>query len=109
MFRHPNYYKNLRKLARNSELHVRPQGSEACDTDQAISPTRATAPSRRATGPGPKQQAIDETVPHCDIEEAASHKQQASSAKLLEEEATSLKPQAASLKRQATSCKLRDS
>ena len=53
MFRHPNYYKNLRKLARNSER----KGSEACDTDQAISPTRATAPSRRATGPGLKQQA----------------------------------------------------
>ena len=66
MFRHPNYYKNLRKLARNSKLHVRPQGSEACDTDQAISPTRATAPSRRATGPGLKQQ-------------ASSTKQQASS------------------------------
>ena len=67
MFRHPSYYKNLRKLARNSELHVRPiSGSEACDTDQAISPTRATAPSRRATGPGLKQQ-------------ASSTKQQASS------------------------------
>ena len=94
MFRHPNYYKNLRKLARNSELHVRPQGSEACDTDQAISPTRATAPSRRATGPGPKQQAIDETVPHCDIEEA-------SSAKLTDPQATSDKHQAPRHKRQA--------
>ena len=94
MFRHPNYYKNLRKLARNSELHVRPQGSEACDTDQAISPTRATAPSRRATGPGPKQQAIDETVPHCDIEEAAS-------AKLKDPQATSDKHQAPRHKRQA--------
>ena len=94
MFRHPSYYKNLRKLARNSELHVRPQGSEACDTDQAISPTRATAPSRRATGPGPKQQAIDETVPHCDIEEA-------SSAKLKDPQATSDKHQAPRHKRQA--------
>ena len=95
MFRHPNYYKNLRKLARNSELHVRPiSGSEACDTDQAISPTRATAPSRRATGPGPKQQAIDETVPHCDIEEA-------SSAKLKDPQATSDKHQAPRHKRQA--------
>ena len=81
MFRHPNYYKNLRKLARNSELHVRPQGSEACDTDQAISPTRATVPSRRATGPGPKQQA--------------------SSAKLKDPQATSDKHQAPRHKRQA--------
>ena len=82
MFRHPNYYKNLRKLARNSELHVRPiSGSEASDTDQAISPTRATAPSRRATGPGPKQQA--------------------SSAKLTDPQATSDKHQAPRHKRQA--------
>ena len=67
MFRHPNYYKNLRKLARNREQHVRPiSGSAASDTDQAISPTRATAPSRRATGPGLKHQ-------------ASSTKQQASS------------------------------
>ena len=58
MFRHPNYYKNLRKLARNSELHVRPMsGSEASDTDQAISPMSDGSPRRRATGPGPKLQA----------------------------------------------------
>ena len=87
MFRHPNYYKNLRKLARNSELHVRPiSGSEACATDQAISPTRATAPSRRATGPGLQ---------------AASPKQQASSAKLKDPQATSDKHQAPRHKRQA--------
>ena len=85
-FYHPKYYKELR--SRN--------------TDQAISPTRATAPSRRATGPGPKQQAIDETVPHCDIEEA-------SSAKLLKKQATSIKPQATSVKLKATSVKLLDS
>ena len=59
MFRHPNYYKELRK--RNK-------------TDQAISPMSDGSPRRRATGPGPKQQAIDETVPHCDIEEATRHK-----------------------------------
>ena len=94
MFRHPSYYKNLRKLARNSELHVRPiSGSEASEgerviicsaapnTDQAISPTRATAPSRRAPGPGPKQQA--------------------SSAKLTDPQATSDKHQAPRHKRQA--------
>ena len=94
MFRHPSYYKNLRKLARNSELHVRPQGSEACDTDQAISPMSDGSPRRRATGPGSKQQAIDETVPHCDIEEA-------SSAKLKDPQATSDKHQAPRHKRQA--------
>ena len=66
MFRHPNYYKELRK--RNK-------------SDQVISPTRATAPSRRAPGPGPKQQA--------------------SSAKLTDPQATSDKHQAPRHKRQA--------
>ena len=83
MFRHPNYYKELRK--RNK-------------TDQAISPMSDGSPRRRATGPGPKQQAIDETVPHCDIEEA-------SSAKLKDPQATSDKHQAPSNKRQASSRK----
>ena len=79
MFRHPNYYKNLRKLARNSELHVRPQGSEACDTDQAIS--KEQPDGVHATGPGPKQQV--------------------SSAKLTDPQATSDKHQAPRHKRQA--------
>ena len=96
MFRHPNYYKNLRKLARNSELHVRPiLGSEASDTDQAISPTRATAPSRRATGPGHKLQAReDSTVNRVAEPQASSVKPQAP-------EASSDKHQALSNKRQA--------
>ena len=71
MFRHPKYYKELRKRALD----------ERNKTDQAISPTRATAPSRRATGPGPKQQA--------------------SSAKLTDPQATSDKHQAPRHKRQA--------
>ena len=66
MFRHPNYYKELRKL-RNK-------------LDQAISSgSEGSALPQRAPGPGPKQQAIDETVPHNDIEEAASPKPQAPS------------------------------
>ena len=43
MFRHPKYYKELRKL-RNK-------------LDQAISKEPATAGNQRATGPGLKQQA----------------------------------------------------
>ena len=43
MFRHPKYYKELRKLRNKS--------------DQAISNAEATAASERATGPGHKQQA----------------------------------------------------
>ena len=67
MWRHPKYYKELRK--RNK-------------LDQAISPEAHDGERERAPGPGPKQQAIDETVPHCDIEEATSSKRQASSSKL---------------------------
>ena len=43
MFRHPKYYKELRKL-RNK-------------LDQAISSESGTPPNERAPGPGPKQQA----------------------------------------------------
>ena len=83
MFRHPNYYKNLRKLARNRDSHVRPiSGSADSATDQAISPTRATAPSRRATGPG---QSLTRDS-NADGGEGSSSKAQASS----------LKPQATS-------------
>ena len=81
MFKHPSYYKKLRE--RNKSGRV-------------ISERQATASSMRAPGPGLKQQAIEESVPHNDIEEAqaSSSKPQASSTKLLEERATSLKPQA---------------
>ena len=58
-------------------------------SDQVISRGDATAAGRRAPGPGHKRQAIEESVPHNDIEEA-----QASSTKLLEEGATSIKRQA---------------
>ena len=78
MFRHPNYYKNLRKLARNRDSHVRPiSGSADSDTGQVISPMSDGSPRRRSPGPSSKQQAIDETVPHCDVEEATSLKRQA--------------------------------
>ena len=71
MFRHPKYYKELRKRALD----------ERNNSDQAISPTRATAPSRRATGPGPKQQASSDklTDPQAtsDKHQAPRHKRQA--------------------------------
>ena len=81
MFKHPNYYKKLRE--RNK-------------SDRVISEQQATASSMRAPGLGLKQQAIEESVPHNDIEEAqaSSNKPQASSTKLLEERATSVKRQA---------------
>ena len=67
MFRHPKYYKELRKLRNKS--------------DQAISLSPGDGQVERSTGPGPKQQ-------------ATSHKPQASSTKLLEPQAASVKPQA---------------
>ena len=82
MFRHPSYYKKLRELRNKS--------------DQAISQLAEPVAGRRAPGQGLKQQAIEESVPHNDIEEAqaTSSKPQASSSKLLKKRATSLKPQA---------------
>ena len=96
MWRHPKYYKELRKrnrevlrsgrgLAVNQAPHV---------SDQAISDEASTEATSVRPGPGLKQQAIEETVPHNDIEEATSSKPQASSSKRLEPQAASLKPQA---------------
>ena len=66
MWRHPKYYKELRKL-RNK-------------LDQAISScSGSTESAQRAPGPGPKLQ-------------ATSSKPQASSSKLTKQQATSVKP-----------------
>ena len=90
MFRHPKYYKELRKAG--NELAKRNAVKEdlACsgsslarnNLDQTISLTLADGCNGSVrSGPGPKQQ-------------ASSSKPQASSTKLLEERATSLKRQA---------------
>ena len=76
MFRHPKYYKELRKL-RNKEARV--NDHSASISDQAISLKTRDGECERAPGPGPKRQ-------------AASHKHQASSTKLLKQQATSIKP-----------------
>ena len=67
VFRHPKYYKELRKLRNNS--------------DQAISGKNSTECKTRSPGLGHKS-------------EASSNKRQASSTKLLKEGATSVKRQA---------------
>ena len=64
MFRHPKYYKELRKL-RNK-------------LDQAISKEPATAGNQRATGPGPKRQASSDKLTKS---QASSGKHQAPSTK----------------------------
>jgi hypothetical protein len=85
MFRHPKYYKELRK--RNKETQQELQrildkpGRSVSNSDQAISGAEATAEVERATGPGLKLQ-------------AASNKPQASSSKLTKKQATSFKRQA---------------
>ena len=81
VFKHPKYYTELRK--RNK-------------SDQAISPEAHDGERERAPGPGLKQQALEETVPYNDIEEA-----QASSGK--RQAPAGGKPQAASLEKQASS------
>jgi hypothetical protein len=79
MFRHPKYYKELRKL-RNK-------------LDQAISEPSSTEQVERAPGPGPKQQ-------------ASSIKHQAPSLEKNKPQASSDKQQASSSKPQASSSKI---
>ena len=100
VFKHPKYYKELRKRAldeRNRDPHVRPiSGSVDSATDQTISLTLADGCNGSVrSGPGLKPQ-------------AASVKLQASSPKLLKIQATSIKPQATSVKLKSTSYKLPD-
>ena len=92
MFRHPKYYKELRKLRNKS--------------DQAISDEASTEATSVRSGPGLKQQAIEETVPHNDIEEASSAKPQAPSESNNKLQAPSPKHEASSSKPQASSSKI---
>ena len=78
MWRHPKYYKELRRAGVQVNSS-RPAHSRCNKTDQAISLRARDGECERATGPGPKQQ-------------AASTKQQASSTKLIKQQATSFKP-----------------
>ena len=69
VFKHPKYYEELRRRGRGE-----PQATSS------------------------KRQAIDETVPHCDIEEATSSKPQAPSLDKNEAQASSPKQQGSSSK-----------
>ena len=90
IFKHPKYYKELRK--RNK-------------SDQAISScSNSTELAQRAPGLGLKRQAIEESVPHNDIEEASSCKRQAPGVKLSNQPV-----QASGGKRQAPGSKLQAS
>ena len=85
-FKHPKYYKELRKLRNNLDQAISGKNSTECKT-------RSPGPGLKPQAASIKQQAIDETVPHQEILEA-----QASSNK---PQAPSSKPQASSRKRQA--------
>ena len=95
MFRHPKYYKELRKLRNKS--------------DQAISNAEATAASERATGPGHKLPDSKMVKQRASSSTSRDQEQQASSSKRVKHQAASVKPQATSVKLQATSVKLQDS
>ena len=84
MFRHPKYYKELRKRALD----------ERNKSDQVISGASATASVQRAPGPG---QSLTRDS-NADGGEGSSSKRQA----------TGVKPRIISVKRQATGGKLRD-
>ena len=98
-FKHPNYYKELRK--RNKELQAATLDLAGAQSDQVISKQQATASSTRAPGPGLK---LDVPAPA-----GPSVKPQASSSKLRYTPTGILlgvdlgdKPQASSSKPQAT-------
>ena len=78
-FKHPKYYKELRK--RNKAARIPPTSSGQAASDQAISSKNRDGECERATGPGLKL-------------EATSDKQQASSPNLRKFQATSSKRQA---------------
>ena len=104
-FKHPKYYKELRK--RNRELRASTALPSVPQSDQAISKEPATAGNQRSPGPGLKQRDSTGGEPgEADIS-VTSLKQQASSVKLSNQpdQASSDKRQAPGSKRQASSHK----
>ena len=103
MWRHPKYYKELRKL-RNKEARV--NDHSASISDQAISESSRDGESERATGPGPKQQAVDLKINLKRVrKQYTSDKHQATSCNVTKPQASSGKHQAPSSKHQASSRK----
>jgi hypothetical protein len=94
VFKHPKYYKELRKLRNKS--------------DQAISdsPESRVRDSVRPD-PGHKLQAREDSTANSTRGQVAEP--QASSAKLTKQQAASVKPRGTSIKLQAASVKLQDS
>ena len=81
MFRHPKYYKELRKRNRDlSELQQVKLERSVPQSDQAISEPSSTEQVERAPGPGPKRQASSGKPQAASLEkQASSPEEQASS------------------------------
>ena len=86
MWRHPKYYKELRK--RNKETQQEPQrildkpGRSVSNSDQVISKSTCDGESERAPGPGLKQQASSakpQAASQTETSSSSSVKQQATS------------------------------
>ena len=97
MFRHPKYYKELRKAG--NELAKR----NAVKEDLACS---GSSPARNKSDQAISDEASTEAT---SVRPDPGLKRQASSTKLIKHQAASVKPQAASVKLKATSDKLQDS
>ena len=99
MFRHPKYYKELRKRNKEAVAKSGISSHASLESDQAISKQQATASSTRSPGPGLKLQAREDST--ANSTRGRDAEPQASSAKLKDPQATSDKHQAPSNKRQA--------
>ena len=93
MFRHPKYYKELRKLRNKLAESRQPVVGGQQQSDQAISDHASTEVPSVRPGPGPKLQ-------------ATSNKPQAASSEKNRPQASSPKQQASSSKPQASSSKI---
>ena len=100
-FKHPKYYKELRKRNKLAESRQPVVGGQQ-QSDQVISRGDSTEAGRRSPGPGLKPQASSSKPQATEIQATSykdsSRKRQASSPKL----------QASSFKPQATSCSILD-
>jgi hypothetical protein len=97
MFRHPKYYKELRKLRNKLDQAI--SDSTSCSGADSVRPD----PGLQVTShklPGPR--------PISNANKGLIHKLQASSSKRVKQQATSVKPQAKRFKLQATSFKRQD-
>jgi hypothetical protein len=92
MFRHPKYYKELRRAGVQVNSS-RPAHSRCNKSDQVISSEAGDGERERSPGPGPKLQ-------------ATSNKPQAASLEKNRPQASSPKQQASSSKPQASSSKI---